>query len=360
MNTVAHAERFVGLDYHQNSVQVCVLDASGKQLINRACRNDWRAIVEAVTPLGVVRRAAVEACGGSADLAQELIDRASWRVDLAHPGYVERMKQSPDKHDKADSFVLADLTRVGYLPKVFLASAYERDLRALVNHRQAIVDRGRNLKLRLGALLREQRAFPPEAPEGLSRWSKAWVAWVKEGADLSESARWIALDLLAEIEHAAGKERAARTRLRAFVASDEKVKRLMEEPCVGEVTAWVLRAYVGRFDRFASGRKLSHYCGLSPRNASSGEKRSEGGLIKGCNKLLRSTLIQLAHRLARTEERWSKLAGSLRGRGKPACVAVSAVANRFVRGLWHRQKEGGTPGREENQGACRRAVNAGC
>ncbi len=37
MNTVAV---FVGLDYHQDSVQVCVLDGQGKQLFNRGCRND--------------------------------------------------------------------------------------------------------------------------------------------------------------------------------------------------------------------------------------------------------------------------------------------------------------------------------
>ncbi len=36
--------RFVGLDYHQDSVQVCVMDASGKILGNRSCGNDWRQI----------------------------------------------------------------------------------------------------------------------------------------------------------------------------------------------------------------------------------------------------------------------------------------------------------------------------
>ena len=37
---------FVGLDYHQDSVQVCVLDSGGKVLGNRVCDNDrngWRS-----------------------------------------------------------------------------------------------------------------------------------------------------------------------------------------------------------------------------------------------------------------------------------------------------------------------------
>lgn len=334
MNNVAC---FVGLDYHHKSVQVCVLDASGRPRLNRACANDWRAIVEAVAPFAPVARAAVEACGGSADLAQELVERAAWHVDLAHPGYVERMKRSPDKSDFSDSRMLADLTRVGYLPKVFLASAYERDLRALVNHRQGLVDQGRTLKLRIGALLREQRAFPPE---GLSRRSKGWKAWVIERAELTQTARWIARDLLEEIAHVQEKEQAARARLRELTAGDPLIAALREEPGIGEVTAWVMRAFIGKFDRFGTGKQLSRYCGLSPRNASSGERQAEGGLVRGCNKLLRATLIQAAHRLIRTQTRWAAMSAEMRGRGKPPCVAVAAVANRWVRGLYHRLKAG--------------------
>ncbi|MCL2349566.1 MAG: hypothetical protein FWC50_15050 [Planctomycetaceae bacterium] len=43
--------------------------------------------------------AAVEACAGAADFAETLIERFSWSVKLAHPGYTARMKQTPDKSD---------------------------------------------------------------------------------------------------------------------------------------------------------------------------------------------------------------------------------------------------------------------
>ncbi len=32
---------FVGLDYHQSGVQVCVLNEKGKVLLNRKCLDDW-------------------------------------------------------------------------------------------------------------------------------------------------------------------------------------------------------------------------------------------------------------------------------------------------------------------------------
>jgi len=43
---------YVGLDYHQDAVQVCVLDAAGGVLSNRPCRNDVVALRERVAAFG--------------------------------------------------------------------------------------------------------------------------------------------------------------------------------------------------------------------------------------------------------------------------------------------------------------------
>ena len=171
----------------------------GKQLLNRGCRNDWRQIADAVAPLGVVKRAAIEACCGAADLAEELVAHAGWHMDMAHPQYVARIKQSPDKSDYSDGRMLADLTRVGYLPRVWLAGAYERDLRQLVNHRQSLVDHRRALKLRVDAWCCASigRSSGPK----LSRLEPRGCFGAKTAPQLSEQARWIVNDLLEELEH---------------------------------------------------------------------------------------------------------------------------------------------------------------
>lgn len=111
---------YVGLDYHKDSVQVCVLNKRGDVLLNKKCRNDWEEIVKSTRPCGRVKRVAIEACTGSCHLSEELIENANWVVELAHPGYVARMKRSPDKTDYGDARILADLQRVGYLPSVWL------------------------------------------------------------------------------------------------------------------------------------------------------------------------------------------------------------------------------------------------
>jgi transposase len=324
---------FVGLDYHQDSVQVCVLDPAGKVLLNRASANDADALGRLVAPLGAVTRVGIEACCGAADLGQELVERLGWNVSLGHPAYVAKLKGSPDKSDFSDSRLVADLTRVGYLPRVWLAPAYVRDLRQLVNHRQRLVDHARDLKLRVGGVLREQRV--KVAKDRGSRWSKAWTASVRDNAALSEHARWVVNDLLDELKHADGRILKADARLREATRDDEVVKRLMGQDGVGEVTAWVLRAYVGDFSRFRTAKQLARYCGMSPRNASSGKRVADGGLVDGCNRLLRTVVVQAAHRLVRTVERWHGLAEQMRARGKPACVVVGAVGNRWLRTLHH-------------------------
>jgi transposase len=332
---------FVGLDYHQDSIQVCVLNQKGDVLLNRSAANDCQELGRLVRPWGIVQRVGIEACCGAADLGEELVEQLGWNVSLGHPAYIARIKSSPDKTDYSDSRLLADLTRVGYLPRVWLAPAHIRELRQLVNHRQRLVDHGRALKLQVGAILREQRVRIDSDRGG--RWSKTWCAGVRDNDRLSKQARWIVNDLLDDLSYNRGKIAAAEARLREVAEGDRVIEKLMQQPGIGEVTAWVLRACIGDFSRFKTAKQLSRYCGLSPCNASSGNRMADAGLIGACNKLLRMTLVQASHRLIRTVERWKNLAESLRARGKPACVIVGAVGNRWVRTLHHAMKE--------NQGA---------
>jgi hypothetical protein len=75
--------------------------------------NSAHALDATVRRFGLVKGAALEACTGAANLAEELADRFAWPIHLAHPGFVSRMKQSPDKSDFSDAHILADLQRVG-------------------------------------------------------------------------------------------------------------------------------------------------------------------------------------------------------------------------------------------------------
>ena len=323
---------FVGIDYHQDSVQVCVLAADGRELANRAVYNDASAVAQLVRRHGQPSRVAIEACCGAADMAEELSTQEGLPVEMAHPGYVSRLKRSPDKTDLGDAQLLADLARVNYLPTVWLAPESTRQLRRLVRHRSQLAKRRRDVKLRIRGLLRENRL----RCAGVTAWTKAWFAWLQHEAQLSSSDRWIVEDHLNELATLRERISAVEAQLRAATAEDTIMAQLMALPGVGLVTAVTLRAEIGRFDRFQTGKQLSRFCGVTPRNASSGARQADAGLIKAGNPELRAVLIELAHRLAsRIRGRWFDLASGMLARGKPRNVVVAAVANRWVRWLHH-------------------------
>jgi transposase len=320
------------LDYHAAFVQVCILDGTGRVLANEKCKNDWRVLDRLAARHGAVIEAALESCSGAADLAEELITKAGWLVHLSHPGFVARMKQNPDKTDYQDARLLADLVRVGYLPRVWLAPKVVRELRQLVRYRQQLARERRNAKLRLSALLRENRCW---APEGLRPWTRAWMDWVEQRAELGEQSRWVAQRHLAELARLVAEIRLTEARLAEVTKDDALVQFLLTLSGIGPVTAWTLRAEIGRFDRFRTGRQLSRFCGLSPRNASSGQRQADAGLITAANRDLRTVVIEAAHRLMRHDPRWRAFGQRLRARGKPGSVCAGAVGNRWLRWLFH-------------------------
>jgi len=326
---------FVGLDYHDASVRVCVLDTDGSELANADRRNDWKAIAEFADRFGRPVQAAIESCCGAADLAEELISCAGWSVDLAHPGYVQRMKQNPDKTDCQDAQLVADLERVGYLPRVWLASHYIRELRQVVRYRLQLTEQRRATKLRVRALLREQRRH---APKGLNAWTKAWEHWLRHEAELSEQGHWLVKQHLAELGRLGMQIRQVEKRLERLTAHDVEVQRLQEQRGIGPVTAWTIRAEIGHFDRFRTGKQLARFCGLSPCNASSGQRQADAGLIRAANPALRAVLIEAAHRLMNYDRYWQQFAQRLRAAGKPGSVVAAAVANRWIRRLYHEMK----------------------
>lgn len=325
---------FVGLDYHQASVQLCVLASNGQVLCNRSLPNDSAVLVTVAEQFGEVADAAIESCNGAAALADELVTHAGWSVSLAHPGYVRRMKQSPDKTDFGDARMLADLVRVGYLPRVWLAPPAIRDLRWLVRHRQQLVNERRSTKLRITAMLRAHRSGSGPG----RRWTCAWMTWLSAVDTLGPQARWVVDRHQANLERLTKEIRLVERRLIEVTQNDPMVARLLTLAGIGLVTACTLRAEIGRFDRFRSGKQVARFCGLTPRNASSGERQADAGLIFACNRQLRATIVEAAQRLMRYDQRWQAMAERMKRKGKAHNVIVAAVGNRWVRWLFHEMR----------------------
>jgi hypothetical protein len=73
---------FVGLDYHDSSVCVCVPDTDGSELANADRANDWEAVAAFAGRFGRPVRAAVESCCGTAESFHRRVSEVS-RNDLS-------------------------------------------------------------------------------------------------------------------------------------------------------------------------------------------------------------------------------------------------------------------------------------
>lgn len=329
-------EFYVGIDFHQSSSSVCVLDRSGVIVFEWSCESNAEYINKTLhwnlSRFGNFKIVAtVEACGGSSKLAEDL--RAfGWNIDLAHAATVAKLGKNLDKTDRQDAHVLADLVRVGYVPQVFLAPERQRQLRSLVRYRQQLAAQRARIKQRVRGLMREAHLKISDS----TSWTGSWIATLRERiAELGEERAWICAELLSELTGILQRLKATEERLRPAVAKAPGSARLLEQKGVGLVTAAMLLAEIGDFSRFRSGKSLSRYCGIAPVNNSSGSRDSQRGIGKACNGGLRRILIEASHRLSRYVPHWSQMKARLLANGKKRAVAAVAVANRWVRWLHH-------------------------
>ncbi|RVD67560.1 IS110 family transposase, partial [Mesorhizobium sp. M4A.F.Ca.ET.029.04.2.1] len=125
-------------------------------------------------------------------------------------------------------------------------------------------------------------------------------------------------------------------RVRASARETELGRRLMEIPGVGPLLASAFVATVADVHAFKSGRCLSAWIGLVPKQNSSGGKEKLGSISKAGNRYLRQLLVVGAMAVIRYAERngtrrpWLV---QLMAR-RTAKVAAVALANKTARMVW--------------------------
>ena len=125
--------------------------------------------------------------------------------------------------------------------------------------------------------------------------------------------------------------------------ANETSVRLATIPGIGPITATALIASIGDASRFAKGRDLSAWIGLTPQARASGGKERLGSISKQGDRYLRRMLVQGAQSLRRARTAnpqkhvWAVRVEARRG----AKVAAVAQANKTARIAWVVMARGG-------------------
>lgn len=140
-------------------------------------------------------------------------------------------------------------------------------------------------------------------------------------ADLDRHLHWLDCDI-ASIEH----------RIRTFLAQDQELARLQlllrSAPGVGQVTATTLIALMPELGQ-RSPKTIAALAGLAPFNRDSGKQRGQR-TIRGGRKRVRDALYMAALAATRSNTRLRTTYQTLRKAGKPAKLALIAIARKLL------------------------------
>jgi len=260
-----------------------------------------------------------------------------------------KFKHTKRKTDRDDALRLAQLYALGQLPTVTVPDQQTRQWRALIAHRQTLVGRRVTTQNRIRAILVGQGLA---APRGAAAWSSTGLGGIAQHArplaDCAADELWRGLLLLSLTELRQVRELLdqAEERLDQLARQDAGVQTLQTIPGVGPRTAETVVAYLGDPGRFDSGKQVSAYGGLVPRQYQSGETDRRGRITRRGPALLRKMLVECAWVMLRYN-RWAAAVYRRLSHGRARKKqAIVALARKLLVRCWAMLRDG-TPWRDD-------------
>jgi transposase len=334
--TTPTAGTILALDLGKYKTVACRYDRAAAEARYQSLdstREEFRNLFEQHRPSVVV----IEACalaGWVSDLCGEL-GLPCKVANTASEAW--KFKHAKRKTDKDDALRLAQLEALGQLPTVLVPPARTRQWRALIACRQALVGRRVAAQNRIRALFVGQ-GLP--APRGHRAWTAAGLDGIgqhaKPLAECGPEELWRGLlDLaLTEYRQALGLIGQAEAKLDELAGASEAVRILESIPGVGPRTAEAVAAHLHEPRRFTSGKQVSAYGGLVPRQFQSGESDRRGRITKRGPAVLRKLLVECAWVMLRYNG-WARAVYHRLSRGKARKKqAVVALARKLLVRCW--------------------------
>jgi transposase len=321
---------FVGLDVHQRSSAICILDKNGKRVKRMEVHGHCSKVVEVLR--GLKKRFAVcyEASCGYGWLYDRLRGVAS-RVVVAHPGQLRLIFRSKRKNDRVDAEKLAKLLFLDEVPPVYVPSVEVRSWRNLIEFRHRLVAKRTRVKNGLRSLLRGHGVV---ALSGKGLWTAKGRSWLAEVAFATPQAA-LQRDLLVD-ELASYDTQLARVEkeLNRIGRQHPGVFLLQTIPGVGPRTAEAVMAYIDDARRFSRNKRIGSYFGLVPCQDQSADLNRLGHITRQgpatVRKLLTEAAWQGIRRSPHLREYFERIGRGDRKRRKIALVATAHYLARVM------------------------------
>jgi transposase len=323
-----------GLDLSRKRLDFHLLAGDGATVESGAAppdREGLRALARRVGGYGEPIRAAIESMNG-VRFVHDQLELAGWEVEIADALKAKGLAPLACKTDRIDAWVLAELSRRGLVPAIWLPDPSVRAERERARWRLHLVRHRSSLKQRVHATLLTH-GCPCPVSDLFGLRGRALL----ERLPLPEPWGGHVLASLRLIDQLGAEIDACERELRRLGAEHRYVPLLLTCPGIAWVLAYTIAAEIGDIARFPSPTKLAGYSGLCPRVYQSGERDRRGPLSKQGPKYLRWALTEAALHASRHpayRERYERTKQRL-GKQRGAKVAQVDLARRLSHAIWH-------------------------
>ena len=271
-----NSEKYIGLDVHQATISIAVMDSTGKVGMESILETKAATILEFF-----------EGLRGTLSVTFEEGTWAAWLYDLLKPHVAKLVVCNPrknallkdgNKSDRIDARKLAELLYLNKLSPVYHGETGMRMLRELARSYLTIVKDTARVMSRLKAVYRSW-AIPCAGRDVYYRRHRdEWLGKITEaGVHRRTEQLYLQLDMLQHLRQQARRELLAESRRHPITA------KLRQIPSLGPIRSALAVALIQTPNRFRTKRQLWAYSGLALETRTSGEYRYVKGQLQ-CSK----------------------------------------------------------------------------
>jgi transposase len=308
-------DKYMGMDVHQATTVVAVLDTDGRVILETIVATEAAAIMRLVQSLS-----------GPLHVTFEETTQAAWLYEVVRAFVAEVIVCDPrrnkllsegSKADKPDARKLADLLRTGMLRTVYHGHDVTRKLKELVRGYETLSIDTQRVMVRIKAIYRGRGIRTPGRAVYQPQQREQWLERLSEPG-VRQRVGW----LYEQLDQLRPLRRQAKQAMLAESRKHRAIRLLQTIPQLGAIRSALILATVDTPHRFRTRQQLWSYSGLAVVTHMSSEYEiKEGrvvrsrkpmatrGLNRNCNRRLKQVFISAATGGSQTEPYRSYLQG---------------------------------------------------